>query len=129
MPIELTLMPNADAEAPAGTIVAIQVIGTLDKTDYEVFGTQLDEMIRQHGRIRLFIELVDFRGWTAGAAWEDVKLGVRHFSDIERIAVVGETRFQKGMTALAKPFTAAKLRYFDVENRADADAWIKQEQQ
>lgn len=126
MTIELTLVPNADAEAPAETIVAIQAIGTLDKTDYEVFGTQLDEMVRQHGGIRLFIELVDFQGWTAGAAWEDVKLGVRHFSNIERIAVVGETRFQKGMTALAKPFTAAKVRYFDVENQADAEDWIKQ---
>lgn len=126
MTIELTLVPNADAEAPA--VVAIQAIGTLDKSDYEVFSTQLDELIRQHGKIRLFIELVDFKGWTPGAAWADVKLGFRHFGDIERIAVVGENRFQQGMTALAKPFTAAKVRYFDVEDRADADAWIQQDQ-
>jgi len=34
-------------------------------------------------------------------------------SDIERIAMVGETKRQHGMSLFCKPFTAAKIRYFD----------------
>jgi len=28
-----------------------------------------------------------FKGWTAGALWEDTKFAAKHFNDIDRIAV------------------------------------------
>lgn len=126
MTIEFTRVPNADAREPEELVVALQVIGTLQKSDFEVLGPRLDVLLEQHGKLRLFVELVDFEGWTAGAAWEDVKLALKHFRDIERIAVVGESRWEKGIAVLAKPFTAAEVRYFDVEERVSAQSWIQE---
>ena len=40
----------------------------------------------------------DFHGWDAGALWEDIKFDLKHFSDIERVAMVGEKKWQKGMS-------------------------------
>lgn len=126
MTIELTRMPNAHEKEPSESVVGLQAIGTLEKSDFEVLGLQLDVQVEQHGTIRLFIELVDFEGMTPGAAWEDAKLAFKHFTDIERIAVVGESRWEKEMTNLAKLFTAAEVRYFDVEKRSAADSWIRE---
>ena len=126
MTIELTRVPNADDDGPVDALVSLQVIGALEKRDYDVFAARLQEMVQEHGKLRLLVELVDFQGWTAGAVWEDVKLAFKHYDDIERLAIVGESRWEKGMAVLAKPFTAAKVRYFSVENRAEAERWIRE---
>ena len=66
----------------------------------------------------------DFHGWEMAAAWEDTKFGMRHFHDIERLAMVGEKAWQHGMSVFCKPFTKAKIRYFDSSEAAEADRWI-----
>lgn len=55
-------------------------------------------------------DMNDVHGWEVSAAWEDFKFGIGHFSDIERLAMVGETRWQEGMARLCKPFTKAGVR-------------------
>ena len=55
----------------------------------------------------------DFHGWAPGALWQDIKFDVKHFADIECLAFVGETKWQHGMAVFCKPFTSAKVRYFD----------------
>ena len=59
-------------------------------------------------------------GWNAGALWEDTKFAIKHFSDIERIAMVGETKWQHSMATFCKPFTKATSRYFDHAEAAEA---------
>lgn len=127
MTIEFTRVPNADAKEPEELVVALQVIGKLQKPDFDVLGPRLDVLLEHHGKLKLLVELVDFEGWTAGAAWEDIKFALKHFNDIERIAIVGDKRWEKGMAVVAKPFTAADVRYFDVEDRETASAWISKE--
>ena len=62
--------------------------------------------------------------WTAGALWQDIKFDARHFSDIERMAIVGETKWQQGMAVFCKPFTAARIRYFDRPAIEEARGWL-----
>ena len=68
----------------------------------------------------------DFHGWTAGALWEDIKFDVRHFRDIERLALVGEKKWEKGMAVFCKPFTTAKVRYFERAKADEARAWLQE---
>ena len=45
-------------------------------------------------------------------------------TDIERLAIVGESKWEKGMAVFCKPFIRAELKYFD---HADLDAardWV-----
>ena len=60
-----------------------------------------------------------------GALWEDTKFGVNHFHDIERLAVVGEKKWQKAVTELCKPLTTATVRYFDGKELDVARAWVR----
>lgn len=111
---------------PVGTIVTLRFREKLDKADYDTFVPMLETQMDHHAPIRLLAELHDFQGWTAGALWEDTKFAARHFNDIERLAVVGDARWEKGVTLFVTPFTAAKVRYFDMPHADQARAWVRE---
>jgi len=109
-------------------ILTMRLSGKLTKEDYERFVPEIEHMIKVHDKVRILVELVDFHGWTVAAAWEDTKFGMRHFSDIERMAIIGDAAWEKGMALLLKPFTKAKVKYFDASQMAAAKTWIMEEQ-
>ena len=112
-------------EANDGKVLEVLMTGKLAKEDYEHFVPSLERLIKEHGKIRLLVEMHDFHGWTAGALWQDIKFDAKHMSDIERIAMVGEKKWQHGMSIFCKPFTAAKIRYYDRGSIDEARTWLK----
>lgn len=117
MPIELK-------EEQGGKVLEVRLSGKLAKADYEHFVPEVDRLIKANGKIRILMEMHDFHGWDAGAMWEDSKFALHHFKDIERLAMVGETKWEHGMAIFCKPFTMAKIRYFDHTNADEARAWL-----
>jgi hypothetical protein len=85
----------------------------------------LTTAVAEKGKIRLLFEMSQLSGWEAVAAWEDFKLGVKHFADIERLAMVGEKKWQKVMAQLCRPFTTAEVRYFERSDLATARNWLE----
>ena len=75
-------------------------------------------------QLRVLFDMTGFHGWEAGALWEDIKFDVNHFGDIERLAMVGETKWEHGMATFCKPFTKATIRYFDHADAAEARTWL-----
>ena len=118
-------MPVTLSEKEQGKILEVQVTGKLVHQDYEGFVPEFDRLTKQHGKIRLLFEMTDFHGWEAQAAWDDLKLGVKHFLDIERIAMVGDQKWQEWMARFCRPFTTAKVRYFKSAAIAEARDWLK----
>jgi hypothetical protein len=116
-----------EAPTKAHEIIEIQVTGKLTKEDYRRFVPRIEEMIAQHGKVRILFEMLDFHGWKAGALWEDVKFDFKHFSDIDRVAIVGNQRWQKVMVIFCKPFTAAKVHFFDFTRLEEARSWLRAE--
>lgn len=117
MPVELS-------EIESGKVLEIRVTGKLVHEDYERFVPEFDRLAKKHGKIRLLFEMPDFHGWELRAAWDDLKLGVKHFADIERIAMVGEKKWQEWMAGFCRPFTKAKVRYFELHEIATARDWL-----
>lgn len=107
-----------------GTLLTIHVTGTLIKEDYEEFVPAFDRLVRQHGKLRVLFDMTDFHGWAVGAAWEDTKFAIRHFADIERLALVGDKEWQQRMAIFCKPFTRAQVRYFNRAKAAEARKWL-----
>ncbi|MEO8196562.1 MAG: STAS/SEC14 domain-containing protein [Thermoanaerobaculia bacterium] len=108
----------------SGRVLVVHVSGKLTKADYEQFVPEVERLVRQHGKLRLLFDMTGFHGWELGAAWEDLKFGLAHFADIERLAMVGEKRWQEGMTTFVKPFTSASVRYFDHVAMVEARKWL-----
>jgi phosphatidylglycerol lysyltransferase len=112
-------------ESEFGKILEIRATGKLAKQDYEHFVPVAERLIEKHKKIRVLFEMHDFHGWEAGALWEDVKFDVKHFRHIERLALVGESKWEKGMAHFCRPFTTAKIRYFDSKDVDEARTWIE----
>jgi hypothetical protein len=104
--------------------LAIKLSGKLTAADYEEFVPSVEAIVQEKGSIRILMTMHDFHGWEMAATWEDTKFGVRHFHDIERLAMVGEKAWQHGMAVFCKPFTKAEVRYFDASAPGDAETWI-----
>lgn len=112
-------------EIAEGKVIEVALTGKLTREAYEEFVPLTEQRIRQFGRIRMLVILHDFHGWNAGAIWEDIKFDVKHFNDIERLAIVGESKWEKGMTVFCRPFTTARIKYFDHSEIDAARQWIQ----
>jgi hypothetical protein len=109
-------------EGRFGNALGVRASGTLTRADYQQLVPRLEELIRQHGRVRVLFDLEDCRGWQAGAAWDDLKFALRHGGDVERCAVVGGRKWQEWLTRLSRPFF--KVRYFDRARLDRARRWL-----
>jgi hypothetical protein len=107
-----------------GRLLEIQVDGKLAHEDYAHFVPEFERLVKLHGKIRVLFAMTDFHGWDGAALWDDVKFSVKHFSDIDRLAMVGDKKWEKGMSVFCKPFTTAQIRYFDRPAIGDARAWL-----
>jgi hypothetical protein len=100
-------MPIQLDEQNGGKTLVVHVSGKLAKADYEHFVPEFERLVRQHGKLRVLFDMTGFHGWEAGALWDDIKFDVKHFADIERLAMIGEKKWQHGMATFCKPFTKA----------------------
>ncbi|HKI68087.1 MAG TPA: STAS/SEC14 domain-containing protein [Verrucomicrobiae bacterium] len=114
-------------EKNGGKVLEVSLTGKLTREDYETFVPAVDRLIKDHGKIRMLVAMHDFHGWTASALWEDTKFAAHHFRDIERLALVGETKWQQGMAVFCKPFTTAEIRYFNHTEAETARRWIAEQ--
>jgi hypothetical protein len=105
-------------------VLEVHLSGKLEAEDYKQFVPRIEAMIEKHGKIRILLYLHEFGGWTLQALWKDVGFDFKHFSDIAKLAIVGESRFQEAMAAFCRPFTTAEIRYFDHGKLPDARQWI-----
>jgi hypothetical protein len=117
-------MPIQFNEENGGKILVIHITGKLVKADYPDFVAKFEQLVQQHGKLRVLFDMTGFHGWDVGAAWEDFKFDIKHYADIERLAMVGEKKWQHGMAMFFKPFTKATTRYFDRADAAEARKWL-----
>lgn len=111
---------------PSGsTYMTVRLSGKLTAEDYEQLVPAVEKVIKERGTLRMLIEMRDFHGWDLAATWEDTKFGLRHYHDIDRLAMVGEKVWQRGMAVFCKPFTRAAIKYFDVSEIDEARSWVE----
>jgi stage II sporulation SpoAA-like protein len=120
-----TEKPSIEASTEeGGKIVVVHIGGKLHTEDYKHFVPTVEKSIQEHGTVRMLVQMHNFRGWDAGALWQDIKFDARHFDQIERLALVGEATWEKWMAAFCKPFTTATVRYFPSDQLTAAHDWI-----
>ena len=118
---------SADLRLMSTTPPIIEVVASdkLELADYEEFGSSVESLIEEHGKVRILLRLVGFEGWTAGALWEDIKFDVKHFNDIERLAIVGDKTWEKGMAKFCEPFTTASINFYTPDELDQAERWLR----
>jgi SpoIIAA-like len=112
----LEVMPESQ-----GPLLWLRARERLTAQDYrEVFLPLLRTVIREHGKARLLFHVApDFRGWTPGALWEDMKAGLKHRRDLEKIALAGAPFWADVLAKLFAHFMPGEVRTYKVEAAAN----------
>jgi hypothetical protein len=111
--------------APSAGVLGFRLSGKLHDEDYKTFTAVIDEAAKA-GKVRLLAQFHDFHGWDAHALWDDIKFATTHCTTFDRIALVGDRAWEKWMAVVCKPFTAAKVEYFDAADLGRAWAWLSE---
>lgn len=119
-------MPIQLSEENGGEVLVVRTIGKLVKADYPPFVAEFERRVQKPQKRHVLFDMTGLEGWEAGAAWEDLKFDVKHFSDIDRLAMVGDKKWQHAMAIVVKPFTTAATRYFDGTESAKARKWLEE---
>lgn len=106
-------------------IVYMVAKGKLDDDDYDKILPLLRQKIEDHGKVSWYFQMEDFKGWSFNAFWRDIQFDVKNNNKMERIAIVGENKWQEAMTDFMKPFADAEIKYFDEDKAAEAKEWIE----
>ena len=107
-----------------GNFVALSLSGKLHDEDYKQFVPVIGAAA-QKGKLHLLMEMTDFHGWDAPALWDDMKLEGPLGDKIERLAMIGDKKWEAWMAKICKPFTRAQIQYFEASDAQNAWTWVQ----
>lgn len=113
-------------EGMPSDVIAYEIVGTLASRDYDAILTPLvDEKLKKHDRIKVLVVLGEaFDGATAGALWDDTRLGVRHMTGFSKLAIVSDLAWVRQSAKFFGPLVPAQMHVFALDELEDAKAWI-----
>jgi hypothetical protein len=107
-------------------VVGLIATGHVTAGDYErVAIPAVEAALKTHDHIRMLFQVpADFEGFAPGAVWDDVKMGMGHFTAWEKIAVVTDVEWIRGSTRLFAFLMPCPVKLFANAGMAEATRWI-----
>lgn len=106
-------------------VVLLKASGTLTHRDYQMITPMLEGALKgvNHPHIHLLFDATDFHGWELRAAWDDLKLGLKHGSEFKKIAIYGQQNWLELGARIAAWFMQGEIQFFT--DKQTALAWLK----
>jgi hypothetical protein len=118
-------MIQIDESAPAGVVIA-EASGRVTAGDYaELLMPAIETAAASAERIRfLYVLGADFDGYEGGAAMDDARLGIEHWSSFERIALVTDHDAYRGFARVFGFLMPGEVRVYPLADVSEARSWI-----
>jgi len=116
---------SANLEQHDDHLLVLRVSRQQKKSELDAVQSEFVENIAGAGTVKLLVLLENFTGWERGEQWGDTDFFFSHRNDFEKIAVVGNRRWEAQVLA----FTGAGLRkgpvkFFPETGEPEARAWL-----
>ena len=111
----------------SGSVVGYRVAGKVTAEDYQKLNPEVQALVDQYDHVCLLLDLQEFAGEEVKAWLPDMKFGHRFHDKIQKMAIVGDKRWEKWLTALADPFYAKDARLFHSDESEEAWAWLRED--
>ena len=107
-------------------VLAIKATGEIRREDYEtVLIPAVKAKVTAEGRLKLvYILGPEFAGYTAGAMWDDAKLGFLHMGDFARVAVVTDVEWIRAGVKIFAPLMPCPVHVFALSELEATKVWI-----
>ena len=103
----------------------LRIAGLLKKSELDAAQAEFVQHIVAAGPIKLLVLLESFTGWEQGAAWDDTEFFFSHRNDFEKIAIVGNPRWEAEVLAFAGAgLRKGPVKFFPETSESDARAWL-----
>lgn len=110
-------------------LVTVRVVGKLEQEDVKTVQQAAVDLINDVGKIRILILAEDFEGWGSEGNWGDVTFQARFDQDIEKMAIVGEQRWEDVVLMFTgKGVRQVAIEYFLPTDIARAREWLAQKE-
>ncbi|MGK7954077.1 MAG: STAS/SEC14 domain-containing protein [Crocosphaera sp.] len=108
------------------SVLFLEAEGKVTGDDYQLaIIPALENKLKQHQKIRLLYELGNhFSGFDLLGIWEDFKLGLKHWSDFEKIALVSDIQWIRIVTKLFGWILPYPVKVFHNDKLSQAEEWI-----
>jgi hypothetical protein len=108
-----------------GCLLVAKIAGKLSKPEIDAAQKAAVDVIGREGRVRILILAENFQGWEEKGNWGDLSFMVKYDNQIERIAVVGEKKWEDLTIAFTgKGMRSAQVEYFLPAQLATARTWV-----
>ena len=109
-------------------VLGLRATGQVTAEDYKtVLVPAIEEQLTRHKKVRLlYVFGNDFKGYSGGAAWEDAKVGMKHLTSFERVAVVTDVDWIENMIKAFGFAVPGEVRVFDDDDLEAARQWISE---
>ncbi|MBY8975483.1 STAS/SEC14 domain-containing protein [Rhodobacteraceae bacterium NNCM2] len=107
-------------------VLTVVASGHVDHEDYvERLMPAVDDAVARVGKINLlYVMGLAFEGFETRAMWDDTRLGVQHFSDFNKVAVVTDSALMQNTIRAFGVLMPADVRAFDLGDQEVAEAWV-----
>ena len=105
--------------------LSLKIIGKLTHADYEAIVPMLESALEgvKDPHIKAIVDLTEMDGWELRAAWDDLKLGIKHNREFDKIAIFGNKSWHELSAKVGSWFMHGEAKYFDEYN--EAIDWLK----
>ena len=105
--------------------LSFKAIGKLTHDDYQTITPMIESALLgvKQPKIKAIFDASRLDGWELRAAWDDFKLGLKHGSEFEKIAIYGNKGWQEMSAKIGSWFISGEVKYF--ENYDEALAWLQ----
>jgi hypothetical protein len=106
--------------------IEMRAVGKLTHADYQLITPMIEDAIAASSDygVDILVDAREFEGWEPKAAWDDLKLGLKHRKSWRRVALVGNKKWEQQVVKVMGWFISGETKYFE-----DTDAaldWISQ---
>ncbi|MEX2468559.1 MAG: STAS/SEC14 domain-containing protein [Pseudohongiellaceae bacterium] len=104
--------------------LTITATGKLTHADYETIRPLLDNALQAVASpsIKALIDATRLEGWEARAAWDELKLDLKHGRKFEKTAIIGHARWLEIGTKVSSWFVSGEVKLF--HDRNEALGWL-----
>jgi hypothetical protein len=111
-------------DLPTG-VIGFEAVGEVHADDYRDVLRPAIVAAAEAGGVRMVYVLgSEFTGYSAGAGWEDTKLGIEHVRAWERVAVVTDIEWVEHLVGGFSWMVPGELRRFALTDLAPAVQWV-----
>lgn len=104
--------------------IELSMIGTLKDKDYKMFVPMIDKALKKAKELEvdMLVDMRGFKGWELLAAWDDMKFGIKHRKSFNKIAIIGNKKWEELSIKMMSGMMKGETKYF--KERDKALSWL-----